>query len=404
MRIFITGIGAISAIGNNVEENYNSLISQKSGIKKLKYLETTHSKDTLFGECSLSDNEMIELLELDKNGFYTRTALLAMTAAKEAFYSSGCTSEDCRTGIVSGTTVAGMGQSEKFYDKYLNSDFSNGYINTHEAADSTEKIAEYLNITDYMTTISTACSSSANAIIYGARLIKNGVLDRVVVGGADSLSRFTVNGFKTLMILDKQQCKPYDRDRKGLNLGEAAAYLVLESEDLLKKNNRLALAELKGYANTNDAYHQTASSPDGYGAFLAMSQAVKNAKLKTADIDYINAHGTGTPNNDLTEGLAIQRLFDKEMPLFSSTKAFTGHTLAAAGSLEAVFSILSLNQQVIFPNMFFENQIEELEITPETKLIENIKVNNILSNSFGFGGNDTSLIFSRVDNLNIKFD
>ena len=135
-----------------------------------------------------------------------------------------------------------------------------------------------------------------------------------------------------------------------------------------------------------------------------MSQAVKNAKLKTADIDYINAHGTGTPNNDLTEGLAIQRLFDKEMPLFSSTKAFTGHTLAAAGSLEAVFSILSLNQQVIFPNMFFENQIEELEITPETKLIENIKVNNILSNSFGFGGNDTSLIFSRVDNLNIKFD
>lgn len=392
MRVFITGIGVVSSLGINIAENFNSLKAMQSGVGKINFVDTIHAVDIPVAEVNLSDEKLIDILSLNKNEFYTRTALLAMLAAKEAFsvhYGN-------RTGIISSTTVAGMGKSEVFYDRYINTDFSNGFINTHEAADSTEKIADLLNIKDFVTTISTACSSSANAIILGARMIKNNQLDRVLVGGADSLSKFTINGFNTLMILDKNQCTPFDRDRKGLNLGEAAAYLVLESEDSVNKNESNILAELTGYANTNDAFHQTASSPDGYGPYLAMNEAMKIAKLNPEDIDYVNVHGTGTPNNDLSEGFALKRFFGDKVPKFSSTKAYTGHTLAASGALEAVFSVLAIQNKVIYPNLFFKNTIPELNIFPETDFIENYEIKNILSNSFGFGGNDTALIFSKV--------
>lgn len=398
MKIFVTGIGAVSAIGSNVKENFNSLINSNSGIAKLKFLDTIHSDNLLFGEFKMSDNEIIDFLELSNKKAYSRTTLLALMAAQEAFSSVVIyPDKSIKTGIVSGTTVGGMDKTELYYDKYLNSDFQNEYIHTHEAADSTEKVAELLGIKDYMTTISTACSSSANAIIFGARLINNGYLDRVIVGGVDALSKFTVNGFNTLMILDNDICKPFDKARKGLNLGEGAAFLVLESEKIVNKYNISPLAEIKGYANTNDAFHQTASSPDGYGAYLAMKTALERANLKPQDISYINAHGTGTPNNDLTEGYAIEKLFGQNPANFSSTKAFTGHTLAAAGALEAVFSVLAINQNVIFPNLFFKDKIEEHNISPTAKLITDKKITNVMSNSFGFGGNDTSLIFSKVE-------
>src|SRR5690606_15822024 len=148
-------------------------------------------------------------------------------------------------------------------------------------------------------------------------------------------SKFTVNGFHTLMILSDAYCQPFDAERKGLNLGEGAAYLVLESDRLVKERGAQVLAYLRGYGNANDAFHQTASSDDGEGAFLAMQKALETARLRPHDIDYINVHGTATPNNDLSEGRAIQRIFESNIPLFSSTKPFTGHTLAAAGAIEA---------------------------------------------------------------------
>ncbi len=397
MRVFITGIGAVSSIGINVSENFESLKAMKSGVEKMRFIETIHSDEIPAAEIKLSDEQLIEILALEKSGFYTRTALIAMLAAKEAFENSGIKiSSDFKTGLISSTTVAGMGKSEIFYDKYINTDFSNGFIKTHEASDSTEKIADFLNIKDYISTISTACSSSANAIMQGARMIKHGILDRAIVGGADSLSKFTINGFNTLMILDRNQCTPFDADRKGLNLGEGAAFLVLQSEESVLKNGSKILAEIKGYSNTNDAYHQTASSPDGYGPYLAMKFAMEMANLNPQDIDYVNVHGTGTPNNDLSEGLALKRFFGEKIPKFSSTKAYTGHTLAASGALEAVYSVLAIQNNVIFPNLFFKNAIPELNYSPETNFIENFQVNNVLSNSFGFGGNDSSLIFSKV--------
>jgi len=228
-----------------------------------------------------------------------------------------------------------------------------------------------------------------------ARLIKNGVLDRVCAGRTDELSKFTLNGFNTLKILDNILCQPFDKDRKGLNLGECAGYLILESEDIALKNNSNILCEISGYANTNDAYHQTASSPNGFGAYLAMKQAFNISGILPKEINYINAHGTGTYNNDLTEGIAIEKIFVGNVPKISSTKPFTGHTLAAAGSIEAIFSVLAIVNRIVIPNLNFKNKIEELNFEPIKKLIENIEINHVLSNSFGFGGNNTSLILSK---------
>jgi 3-oxoacyl-[acyl-carrier-protein] synthase-1 len=232
--------------------------------------------------------------------------------------------------------------------------------------------------------------------MFGAQLIKAGFVDRVIAGGTDSVTKFTLNGFNTLMILDKDGCKPFDETRAGLTLGEGAAYVVLESERLIETQNKKVLAELTGYGNANDAYHQTASSPDGTGAWLAMEKALAISGLNPADIDYVNVHGTGTQNNDLSEGIALQRIFGEKVPLFSSTKSYTGHTLGAAGALEAVISVLSINHEILFPNLRFTTPMKELRISPFKKVLKGIQVKNILSNSFGFGGNNSTLIISKT--------
>jgi 3-oxoacyl-[acyl-carrier-protein] synthase-1 len=230
----------------------------------------------------------------------------------------------------------------------------------------------------------------------GARMIQSGQLDRVIVGGTDCLSKFTINGFKTLLILSDTYSAPFDEERKGLNLGEAAAYLVLESDALVQKENKKVLGYVTGYGNANDAYHQTASSEHGDGAVLAMEKALKTAGMRTSDIDYVNAHGTATPNNDLSEGRALIRLFGDKVPEFSSTKAFTGHTLAAAGGVEAVYSVLALENDIIFPNLNYKTPMKEFDLDPITEVTKK-PLRNVLSNSFGFGGNCSTLIFSKYN-------
>tara|TARA_R110002012_G_scaffold322083_1_gene554858 strand:+ start:34919 stop:36121 length:1203 start_codon:yes stop_codon:yes gene_type:complete len=394
--IAITGMGIISAIGNNVAENYDALITEKKGISRISKIDTIHKDDIMVGEIAYSNQELEALLNLSPQNNYSRTALLGAVAAKEAINQAGITDIKAhKTGLISATSVGGMDMTEKYYYQYLEDKNAQKYIAGHHAGDSTQKIAEQLDIEESLvTTISTACSSAANAIMLGARLIKAGKLDRVVVGGSDCMSKFTINGFKTLMILSDTYNTPFDDNRKGLNLGEAAAYLVLESDAIVKAENKPVLAYVKGYANANDAFHQTASSENGDGATLAMEKALEIANYKPEDIDYINAHGTATGNNDLSEGRAIIRVFGEQAPEFSSTKAYTGHTLAAAGAIEAVYSVLALQNNIIFPNLNFETQMQEFSITPELKLKEKT-LKTVMSNSFGFGGNCSTVIFSK---------
>ncbi|WP_262510096.1 beta-ketoacyl-[acyl-carrier-protein] synthase family protein [Candidatus Ulvibacter alkanivorans] len=393
-RVAITGMGIISAIGNSVDENLSALLASESGIGTIQHINTNHKQQIQVGEVRYSNSELAEILQLPSTNNYTRTALLGTIAATEALQQAGKLSNASRVGLISATTVGGMDQTERYYKEFTSRPEVQHFISSHHAGDSTQKIATQLDITGYVTTISTACSSAANAIMLGARLIRAGKLDRVVVGGADPLSKFTINGFKSLMILSDEACAPFDANRKGLNLGEGAAYLVLESEEIAKKHHHSVLAYVSGYGNANDAFHQTASSETGEGAYLAMKQAINLAGLTTSDISYVNAHGTATLNNDLSESVALSRLFGEQVPAFSSTKSFTGHTLAAAGGLEAVFSVMALQQQKIFANLNWENAMPETNLRPVTKLQQQT-LSHVLSNSFGFGGNCSSLLLSR---------
>jgi len=396
-RIFVTGIGIISGIGNNVEETLQSIRDGKTGVGKITHLDTFH-KDTIpVSEIKYTNEELIELMDLDNNLPYTRATLMGIVAAAEAVKCAGITDiKGKRTGLISGTTVGGMDKSEQYYHDFLTVGKHIKYIESHDCGDSTERIADYIGVKDFLSTTSTACSSAANSMILGARLIKNNILDRVIAGGTESLTKYHLNGFNTLMILDRELCKPFDENRHGLNLGEGAAFLVLESEDLVKESGKKVFCELTGYGNACEAFHQTASTPEGKGAYLAMKKALDRSGLKPEQIDYINAHGTGTENNDISEGRAIQNLFGENPPRVSSTKSFTGHTTSAAGGIEAVLSVLAIQYNMIYPNMNFKQQMKELSYKPVTELLENVKVDHVLSNSFGFGGNNSALIFSRV--------
>lgn len=393
--VAITGMGIISSIGITVEENFNALIHGKPGITTIENIATVHKNDIKVGEIKRSNEDLAHELGLPANNNFSRTALLGAIAAKQAVKNAGILDiNEYATGLISATSVGGMDMTEKFFYDYLETDANHRYISSHDAGDTTHKIADELGLKGMVTTISTACSSAANAIMLGARLIKAGKLDRVIVGGTDALSKFTINGFKTLMILSDTYNTPFDNNRKGLNLGEAAAFLVLESDEVVKKQNKKVLAYLSGYGNANDAYHQTASSENGDGAFLAMEKAFKVSGLQPENVDYINAHGTATPNNDLSEGRALIRAFGSAVPDFSSTKPFTGHTLAAAAAIEAVYSVLALQNGIVYPNLNFMTPMEEFDIVPQTVLKEK-EINHVLSNSFGFGGNCSTLLFSK---------
>jgi 3-oxoacyl-(acyl-carrier-protein) synthase len=395
--VYVAGVGVITAIGNNVAEHLSAFEEHKAGMGDITLLNTRHKGELPVAEVKLNNEELANLAGLSSQ--LSRTKLLSLVAAGEAMSDAGIPDlSGLRTGFVSANTVGGMDKSEDFFINFL-ADNDRGKLRNifdHECGSITEIVADALGITDYMTTISTACSSSANAIFYGARLIKNNLLDVVVAGGADALAKFTLNGFNTLMILDKEYCRPFDDTREGLNLGEGAGYVVLVSDKVAQALNKPVYGILSGYNNSNDAYHQTASSPDGTGSYMAMQGALNKAGLQPADISYINLHGTGTPNNDSAEGTAIKRLFEPNFPPMSSTKSFTGHTLGASGGVEAVFSVLSIKYGLIYPNLRFKTQMHELPFKPETEYLKDQPVKNVLSNSFGFGGNCTSLIFSAV--------
>lgn len=392
--IYITGSGVVSAIGVGKDETLASLKAEKTGIGKMKYLASCH-EELPVGEVPLSNQEMAQRLGLADDIRLTRTALMGGLALGEALKEARLERDDLKTiPFISATTVGGMDRRETYYAHEAECDLVHAEIATHHCGTSAEMMTKPYGEFASLATVSTACSSATNALITGANMLRCGMADIVVVGGSESLSKFHLNGFNALMILDHEQCRPFDRDRAGLNLGEGAAYLVLETEASVKKRGVEPLCVLSGYGNACDAFHQTASSPEGEGAYLAMQEALQLAGLKPEDIQYINAHGTGTPNNDESESHAIQRVFGEHLPPVSSTKSFTGHTTSASGSIEAVFCMLALQHQFLLPNLNWHTPMEN-GIVPVMTQEPQGEIRHILSNAFGFGGNDSSLILSK---------
>ncbi len=400
-RIVVTSLGILSALGNGVAANLQALQQQQPGLRYPQLLQTIHANEFLLGEVRYSNDELSAMLGLPTgNNGYTRTTLLAMVAMQEVL--KGIDKKELQDegfAFINANTVGGMCSVEDMYEDFLSDNTAEDslkYIDTLDCAESTQNVTKHFGLKPFTATLSTACSSSGNAIILGARLIQHGIVKRAICGGCDALSRFTLNGFHSLKNVDKQPARPFDNTRFGLNLGEGAGYVLLETEKSAKERGAEIIAVLSGYANTNDAYHPTAPNPNGDGAYNTMQLALQKAQLQTTDINYINAHGTATTANDAAEGKAIERLFDGHTPHFSSTKPYTGHTLAAAGVIEAIFSIGALQQQMVWPSLNHTTQMEDVSITPTTQLIENAGINHVLSNSFGFGGNNVSLLFSRA--------
>ncbi len=393
MNVAITGEGVLSAIGKGKAETLLSLRERRSGVCRMRHLRSVHN-DLPVGEVAMSNEQMKEELLIAAEKEVSRTALMAMIAIREAFNDAGISVNDLggkRVALVSGTTVGGMDITERhFMNHDLSDDLS--FFRQHDCGGCTNVVADYFANFAQVTTISTACSSSANAIIVGAEMLRNGEADIVVAGGSEALSLFHLNGFNSLMILDNRPCRPFDANRAGINLGEGAAYVIMESEESAKSRHSSVHAYLTGYGNACDAYHQTAMSEDGEGAYLAMCEALNMAGLCASDIQYVNAHGTGTPNNDKSETVALKRIFGDNLPPVSSTKSFTGHTTSASGSIEAVICLLAMRYGFIPANLGWATSMN-MGLFPSMGE-DNVNLVHVLSNSFGFGGNDSSLVFS----------
>ena len=386
-RIVITAMGICSALGDNLEEHLTGLLSGQSGLSVVENVSTLHRDHIRVGEFKHTNDFLAQQLGLPVVNHYSRTGLLGIWALKEAIAQAGLTpTEVAQLSMVMASSVGGMDMTEHYFYEYTTQEVLRRYIPYHNIGEVTGQIADYFGIKGYVTSVSTACSSSANAILTAANLLRTGRAQRIAVGGADALSVFTINGFNT----------PFDAHRKGLNLGEAGAFLIMERETTALAEGRTIIGVLSGWGNANDAYHQTASSEEGEGAFLAMQQALAISGLAPTDIDYVNAHGTATVNNDLSESRALMRIFGQEVPDFSSTKPFTGHTLAVASAVEAIFSLLAIQEGAVWPNLNWQTPMPEVHLRPQTTL-KRKPIKHALSNSFGFGGNCSTLIFSKAN-------
>ena len=388
-KVVITGMGVVSALGIGAEANLSALLRGESGVRAVRYLPTEH-REFPVGEVPMSGEELRQRLSLPP-GIYSRTHLLGVLALREALEQSKLLQQNALA-LISGTTVGGMDVTEHYFPAPQPAG-----RDIHDCGASTNEIADYFGCFDYTMTTSTACSSAMNALIMGKLLIESGERDIVVAGGSEALSLFHLNGFKSLMILDRERCRPFDQTRAGLNLGEGAAYLVLESETSALQRGAEILGVLSGGGNACDAHHQTASSEDGEGAYLAMTQAVSDAGASPSDIGYVNAHGTGTPNNDASESAALRRVFGEKLPPVSSTKSYTGHTTSASGSIEAVFCLLAMREGFLPYQSEYQNFDEQCIIPVFGEECPRVSLRHVMCNAFGFGGNDSSIILSRYE-------
>jgi 3-oxoacyl-(acyl-carrier-protein) synthase len=393
-KVFVTGMGVISPIGATVAENRVALKEGRNGLSSIELFSTKYAHQLPFGEIKITNEALEEKLNAKTPGI-TRTTLLALDAFNQAVYDSRLNADELEsfdTALIIGNTVGGMCVTDELYRDANQNQVGSSYLSSYDLGSIAIYIQKRYGINGVVNTINTACSSSANAIMYGARLIKNGYAKRAIVGGVDSLAKFTINGFNSLNILSSSPCRPFDADRSGLNLGEGAAFLVIESEETVKEKK--LYAEVSGYANTNDAFHPSSLSDNGDGPYLAMQQALEVAQILPEEIGFIHAHGTGTENNDEAEGKAFLRLF-KNVPPFASVKSNIGHTLGAAGAFGALFGIMNLEFQEVYPSLHFNQPIASTGLSPITEY-RPMKLKYVMANSFGFGGNCSSLVFSKV--------
>lgn len=398
-KVVITGMGMVSSLGWSVQENWLAIIEKRTGIGRLSLFKSPRCGHLPVAEIKHYPSDMTEKI----SGNVPRTTAFGLYAADEALLNAGLKAKTSilkDASIVIGCCTGGMLDTENFLERHYTEPAPEIHteirvLGRHPCAHTTDVLAEQYGIKGLRYTVSSACASGSEAIAVACDLIESGQAQVVLAGGTDCLTRLTLNGFASLLVIDPYGTRPFDVDRAGMNLGEGAGILVLESKQHAEKRDAGVYAWIASWAGTCDAYHVTAPDSEGQGAFLCMKKALKKVKLQPTDIDYINAHGSGTINNDIAEGKAIKKLFTSSIDI-SSTKGYYGHTLAAAGAMEAIISVMAIKHQTIPPNLGFSQCDPQIGLEPVTMPVRK-KIDAVLSNSLGFGGNNCSLVITKEE-------
>lgn len=406
-RVVITGLGAITPIGNDVEKMWKSIEDTKCGIDVITLFDATGFKTKMAAE--VKNYNPLDHFEVKQAKRLDRSSQFAIVAAREAFKDSGITTENTdfdRVGIYISTGIGGLNtiqeQCETNYAKG-HGRVSPMFIPMAITNMPSGNVAIDLGIKGESMSIVTACASSTHAIGEAYKTIKYGTEDAILAGGTEaSICSIGIAGFENMKALSNSEDKnrasiPFDKERSGFVMGEGAGVLVLEELEHAKKRGAKIYAEVVGFGATTDAYHITSPSPEGDGGAKAMIRAMKDAGLNPEDIDYINAHGTSTHLNDLTETKAVKNAFGDyaSKVMVSSTKGNTGHLLGAAGAVEAIISVKAIEKQIVPPTINYQVPDEECDLDIVPNEPRKTKVNTVMSNSLGFGGHNSSIIIKK---------
>ena len=398
-RVVITGAGTINALGVGVEAFESGLRAARCAIGTVSVFDGGAYRSSCAAE--VTDLSAPAWLPSPTARRASRSDLFALIAAREALDGAGLNDAVLELGLAVGATTGGMHSSEEYLRRSLLGlpTLRRRAILTTPVSASTDLLANVLGCEGPRLTVSTACSSGANALGIAADWIRSGRAEAALCGGVDSLCRMTFSGFNALQALDTVPCRPFDRRRAGLTLGEGAAMFVLEDRDRALARGAAPLAEFLGYGISTDAHHITQPRPDGAGALLAMQRALAESDVAAEEIDYVNAHGTATVLNDVLETRAIKALCGAHayrIPV-SSTKSMVGHCLAAAGAIEALACVLALRGGFVPATATLVEPDPECDLDYVPRVSRAQTLRTVLSNSYGFGGNNTALVLRRAE-------
>ncbi|MEO6325053.1 MAG: beta-ketoacyl-[acyl-carrier-protein] synthase family protein [Thermoanaerobaculia bacterium] len=397
--VVVTGLGAVTSLGNDLQSTWRSLTEGRSGIGPITLFDPTGFRTGLAAEI----RELPTGLPAALTRRLSRTDIIGLTAAAEAFADSGLDlsrENPERIGVVLGGGVSGLLDSENYYRDLLARGPRGARptrVLNHPPDQTTDRIAERWGLLGPRSTITTACSSSATSLGYAADLIRHNVCDVVVTGGADTFARLTHGGFNALRAVDPEPCRPFDRRRKGLSIGEASGILIFESEERARRRGAHIHARFLGYGVTSDAHHMTQPEPSGEACARTLRACLTASRLNAADVDYVNAHGTATPQNDSAETASIKIALGeraRQIPV-SSIKSMLGHCLCSAGAIEAVATVCTLETGIVPPTIRYEEPDPECDLDVVPNVARELSVQVALSNSFAFGGNSTTVAFGR---------
>lgn len=395
-RVVVSGVGVVSPYGAGAKTFWAGLTAGACAIKPITLIDTEGFRSRIAAEIPA---ETVAALPASRRR--SRADRLALAAAVEALADAGLHGEDrAAAALVVGAVGGGMFEGEDWYWEETLSGRPSPKIRALRSIlpfSHAETLGWRLGLSGPKETLVMACASGAASIAQGADLIRDGAAPAALVGGVDAFTRICFMGFNVLKLLDPEPCRPFDRDRRGMSIGEAAAFLVLEDADRCRQRGGRAYAELAGAGMTTDAHHITAPHPEGEGMIQAMRLALEAARMAPGEIGYVNAHGTGTPQNDRTEALALSRAFGEGAVLVSSTKSLVGHTMAAAGSVEAVATVLALAHGLVPPTANLRHVDPEVPFDCVPVAARPAELGAALSNSFGFGGQNVSLVFRRSE-------